>query len=123
MPILEVEIVLRPNESLPDGLAIQLADCAGNLFGSSPGETWVKVRPIPAEQYAENGGLLPEGFYPVFVSVLKARPPSGDDLQTEVSELTSAIAHVCARPTESIHLFYQPDARGRVAFGGRLVIE
>ena len=123
MPILEVEIVLRPTEMLPSDLAARLAECAGAIFGSSPGETWVKVRTIPAEQYAENDSQLPEGFYPVFVSILQARQTPLAAQQAEVAELTASIAHVCGRPTESIHLFYQPEGQGRVAFGGKLVLE
>jgi phenylpyruvate tautomerase PptA (4-oxalocrotonate tautomerase family) len=53
MPILTIEIILRPNESLRRGLAAELADRAGEIFGSAPGETWVKLTTIPAGQYAE----------------------------------------------------------------------
>jgi len=54
MPILDVEVVLEPGEALRLELAGELADRAGEVFGASPGTTWVKVRAIPAEHYAEN---------------------------------------------------------------------
>jgi hypothetical protein len=59
--------------------------------------------------------------YPVFVSVLKARLPSLGRLALEVAELTRAVAAVCHRPAENVHVVYQPEAAGRVSFGGRLV--
>ena len=122
MPILEVEVVLRPGEALPAGLAQELADCAGNIFGSTPGGTWVKVRALAGEQYAENGGA-PQGVYPVVVSVLKARLPPAGTMQAEISGLTALIAWACARPPENVHIVYQPAGRGRVAFGGKLIQE
>jgi phenylpyruvate tautomerase PptA (4-oxalocrotonate tautomerase family) len=121
VPILEVEVVLRPGESLPAGLARELADRAGEAFDSAPGGTWVRVRALAREQYAENGGV--EGMYPVFVSVLKARLPTAWAMQAEISRLTALIARACARPPENVHIFYQPAGMGRVAFGGKLIQE
>lgn len=121
MPILDVEIVLRPGENLRPNLASQLADQAGEVFGAAPGTTWVKLRAIPADDYAENGGGPPQGVYPVFVSILKAKLPDIDKLQAEVASLTAAVAQVCARPPENVHLIYLPEGGGRVAFGGRVV--
>jgi phenylpyruvate tautomerase PptA (4-oxalocrotonate tautomerase family) len=120
MPILTIEIVLRPGETLPSHLAADIADRAGEVFGSPPGRTWVKLRGIPVEHYAENGGAA-EGVYPVFVSVLKSRYLPPDEMQTEVTRLTTAIAQASARPVENVHLVYEPAGAGRVAFGGNLV--
>ena len=121
MPILDVEIVVRPNESLPRELATELANCAGEIFGAPPGTTWVKVRTIARENYAENGDGQPEDVYPVFVSVLKMKLPLPDTLQVEVVRLTAAIAQVCACPQENVHIVYLPEGAGRVAFGGKVV--
>ena len=121
MPIVEVEIVLRPGESLEGGLAHELSNQTGLVFGTPPGRTWVKVRALPSEQYAENGGGPPPGVYPVFVSVLKARLPPPDRLAMEAAELTRALAAACRRPPENVHVLYQPEAAGRVSFGGRLL--
>jgi hypothetical protein len=38
-----------------------------------------------------------------------------------VSYPPQAIAHSCGRGVENVHLFYQPEDRGRVAFGERVV--
>lgn len=119
MPILNIEIVMRPGENLPPGLATELADRTGEIFDSPAGNTWVKVYLIPAEYYAENSSA-PNGIFPVFVSVLKAKRPSPDALQVEVNRLTTAIAQICNRPQENVHIIYSPEGRGRVAFGGNL---
>jgi len=121
MPIVDVEIVLRPGESMRAGLAAEIADRCGEVFGSPPGNTWVKLRPIPCDHYAENGGGPPDGVYPVFVLVLKARLPAPDPLRAEVSRLAAAIAEATGRPVENVHIAYLPAAAGRVAFGGELV--
>lgn len=119
MPILTLEIVLRPEETLPEDLASQLAQRAGDILRTPPGGTWVKLTPLAPSQYAENNLAAPE-IYPVFVTVLKAHLPPSDALQTEITALTAAIAELCDRPPENVHLFYT-EGHGRVAFGGRLV--
>ena len=103
------------------GLAAEIADRCGQVFGSAPGSTWVKLHPFPHEHYAENGGGPPDGVFPVFVSVLKARLPAPDALRVEVARLTAAIAEATRRPAENIHIVYLPAGAGRVAFGGELV--
>jgi len=120
MPILDVEIVLRPDERITGDLAADIAERAGAIFGSAPQQTWVKLRLLAREQYAENGGGPPAGVYPLFVSVLKAHMPAPELLQAEVVPLAAAIAAACARPIEHIHIVYLPSAAGRVAFGGVL---
>ena len=121
MPILDVEIVLAPRESLPPDLAASLADAAATALGTSPGGTWVKIRPLPHTGYAEDAGGPPEEVRPVFVRILKAALPSADAMQSEVTALTQAIARACNRPEANVHVLYEPEARGRLAFGGRLV--
>lgn len=119
MPILDVEIVTRPHESIRPGLARELADRTGEILGSPPGGTWVKVHLLSGEAYAENQST--EELFPVFVSILKARLPSPEALQIEVTQLTAAIAQACARPEENIHILYLPEGTGRIAFGGKLL--
>ena len=121
MPILDVEIVLQPGESLHPELAGELADRAGEVFGAAPGTTWVKLRAISAEHYAENQTGRPADVYPVFVSVLKAKLPPLNERQREVTQLTEAVARVCRRPPENVHILYLPEGAGRMAFGGTLV--
>ena len=121
MPILDVEIVASDStQGLPADLTQSLADTAAKIFGTSQGTVWVKVKTIPSTQYAEDSGK-PQGVCPVFVTVLKSRIPEGSALDDEIIKLTQAIAKVLNRPAENIHIFYQPDGAGRIAFGGKLV--
>jgi phenylpyruvate tautomerase PptA (4-oxalocrotonate tautomerase family) len=121
MAILDLEIVLRPDELLAPGLAGDLAERCGEVLDSPPGNTWVKLHSVPREHYAENGGGPPEGVYPVFVSVLKARLPAPEALSTEVARLTAAVARGTGRSAEHVHVVYLPAGGGRVAFGGKVL--
>jgi len=122
MPILDVEIVTPLGEQFRPTLAKELADTVGLILESRPVSTWVRIRTILAEQYAEGPGAGPAVF-PVFVHVLKAALPDPDAMQPEVARLTSAVAELCGRPSQNVHILYQPEGRGRVAFGGKLVQE
>ena len=118
MPIVDVEIIT--SEPLDGGLAARLADMAAQGFGSPPASTWVRVRSLPPEHYAENGTATPTGWRCVFVTVLKAQRLTGSALEIEVRALTEGVARVCGRPVENVHILYEPDAQGRIAFGGVL---
>ena len=121
MPIVDIEIVIRANEVIRADMVSELADEMGEIFHSSPGETWIKVHPLSADQYAENG-RTPNGIYPVFVTVIKSKLSSIEEMQNEVAKITGAVAQLCGRPSDNIHVIYQPEGRGRVAFGGKLVL-
>jgi len=123
MPILDVQIVLRPGEELPPNLASAIADAAAPVFGAPPGNTWVLVKALPASAYAEDSSPPGEGFIPVFVSVLKARLDPIEKLKEEAMRLSKAIAIACQRPQENVHILYEPEALGRIAFGGHLMME
>jgi hypothetical protein len=58
---------------------------------------------------------------PVIVNILKRRVPPPDLIEVEVTELTRTIAGILDRPHEHVHLKYESDAIGRVAYGGKLV--
>lgn len=118
MPIVDVEIVT--SESLDGGLAARIADMAAQVFGGPPASTWVRVRPLPQEHYAENGTAFPVGWRSVFVTVLKAQRPTGPALEAEARALTEGVARICGRPFENVHILYEPDAQGRIVFGGSL---
>jgi phenylpyruvate tautomerase PptA (4-oxalocrotonate tautomerase family) len=122
MPILTVEIVARESEEIAPNLAGAIADAAGEIFGSAPGRTWVRLHVLPAAHYAENGTPSDATPEPVFVTVLKAEPPIGVVLADEAAQLVSAIGALCGRPSETVHVFYEPPAAGRVAFGGKPVV-
>jgi phenylpyruvate tautomerase PptA (4-oxalocrotonate tautomerase family) len=121
VPILDIEIVLQPGETIRAGLAAEIADRVGEIMATPKGGTWVKLYPILAEHYAENDAGPNGGIFPVFASVLKSRLPDHDAMKAEVAALTNAIAKACARPPENVHIIYQPAAANRVAFGGKLV--
>ena len=120
MPILDVEIVLRADERLDPGLAAEIADRCGEVFGSPPGNTWVKLHLMPRDHYAENGGGPPVGVYPVFASVLKAGCLRRMRCVLRWRRLTAAIAQATGRPEEHVHVAYSPEGAGRVAFGGEI---
>ena len=120
MPLLEIEIVGEVKETAVNGLARRLADAAGGVFGSAPHTTWVRLRVLSAANYSENEGAA-AGIAPVFVKVTQRTNPERDALRTEIRSLTEAIARVCGRPAENVHVCYEPPADGRQAFGGRLV--
>ena len=102
-------------------LAADIAQFAGEIFGSPAGNTWVKIRSLPVTNYAENDPGVRDPVCPVFVSVLKATLPAGVEMQREVTRLTAMIAQVCNRPAQNVHILYLLAEAGRVAFGGQLV--
>lgn len=120
MPILEVEMVVAEGEALPGGLAADLGERAGRVFGAEPGTTWLRLRALGRDGYAENGGGPPEGIWPVFVTVLKRTLLPPEQRRIEAARLAAALAEGCGRPVENVHILYLPEGAGRVAFGGKL---
>ena len=121
MPIVTVEFVSDSDHPIRDGLAQALADAVGHVLGTPSGQTWVRLRSLRPNQYAENGAHLEPCEFPVFVTLLERLPPAGAELQAQVTYLTEAIAKVVGRPGGCVHIEYASAARGRVSFGGRLV--
>ncbi|MCA9872136.1 MAG: hypothetical protein KC441_00715 [Anaerolineales bacterium] len=121
MPVLDIDVITRPGEMLPENLANDLANAAADIFASPPGQTWVKLRPLPHTQYAENGGGPPDGVFPVFVTILQAHRPPREQLTAQVTQLCQRVAAACRRSPEHVHILYLPDGVGRIAFGGKLV--
>jgi phenylpyruvate tautomerase PptA (4-oxalocrotonate tautomerase family) len=121
VPIVEIEIVLGAGERLRPELAEHLADRLGDVFDAPSGTTWVRLRRLSVDDYAENGGRPSPGELPVFVSVLKRRQPPRDQMQGEVDRITTLVAAACGRPPDHVHVVYQADGAGRVAFGGNIV--
>ena len=120
MPIVDVEIVERPGEGLAPGLAARLADALGGALDAAPGKVWVRLRALAAGHYAESGAG--EGRpSPVFVTLLASVPPEGGELDRMVGRVTEAVSRVACRPAENVHVLVQPAARGRIAFGGKVV--
>ena len=117
MPIIDLEIV----GDAPLPAAQPIADALGALLGTPPGRTWLRVRRLPADCYAENDGPVTGSDLPVFVTVLHADPPAGAARVAEMSALTAAIARALACDPACVHVQYAPAEAGRQAFGGRLV--
>ena len=123
MPILDVEVVVPTGLRLDPGLTPKIAEAAGQIFGTPAGGTWVKLRTLSYEFYAEGGSPTQDNEWPVFVTVLKAKIPEPAALEREVIHLTTEIARICRRPRESVHILYLPEGVGRMAFGARIVAE
>jgi len=121
MPILEIELIGDPAEEATADLASRLADAAAEVFGSDPRQTWVRLGYTPVSQYGENSAGSPIDVAPVFVRVLKYRRPDAEQLRREVRLLAEAIGRESGRSPEQVHIVYEPDAAGRIAFGGKLV--
>jgi phenylpyruvate tautomerase PptA (4-oxalocrotonate tautomerase family) len=118
MPIIKLEIVLYPQEELDEALAQKLANALGQIFGTGPNETWVMVRPVEANHYAENDET--QRYYPVFASVLKGAWPERALLEKEANQLNQVIGELCHRPQAHVHILYETPASGRIAFGGQI---
>jgi len=120
MPIVDIEIVLKANETIPSEMASELADRVGEIFGSPKNGTWVKVHGISSSHYAENGGK-DEDVYPVFITILKSSLPKPEEMQKEVDTIISVVASISNRSRSLVHVIYEPEGKGRVAFGGKIV--
>ncbi len=121
MPIVDVEVVCDAAARQPLPRACALADALGAVLGTPPGRTWVRVRLLGSDAYAENQSTLSPEELPVFVTVLHARLPAGEPLALEAKAITVAVAKCLARSPERVHVQYAPAALGRQAFGGTLV--
>src|SRR3954452_19260662 len=118
MPIVDVELI--GDDDLPSATTQRLADVLGEALSSRPQGTWVRLRRLDRSGYAENAGVA-DDVHPVFVTVLERIRPSGQDLRDRIARVTAAVAEVTGRDPAHVHVLYDADARGRLAFGGDLV--
>jgi phenylpyruvate tautomerase PptA (4-oxalocrotonate tautomerase family) len=121
MPIVTVEVIADGNDTMVHDIAQLLADAIGRALESPPGQTWVRVRSLARDQYAENESPLEAAELPVFVSILKQHSPQRAEIEDEVAALTHAVAQVIGRPATCVHIEYAPPAAGRLSFGGVFV--
>ena len=122
MPIIRLELVIRGDSERVGRETLQdLADELGEYFQTDRASTWVKVDYVPFEQYAENQAELGRDVKPTLVYLLKYRIPPQDRLAQEAKDLARIVAKHLQRPEENTHLIFEPDGKGRVAFGGELV--
>ena len=121
MPLVEIEVVCSAREREQLQSARALANALGRVFGSSPGQTWVRLRVLDSSQYAENDAQLSASELPVFVTVLHAHPPTGPALASEAKSVTQCVATCLGRAATQVHVEYAPAGAGRQAFAGKLV--
>ena len=123
MPIVDVEVVTGAAD--PDAIGKEtlqlLADELGDLFGSDPGGTWVRLRSIDQNACAENGAVIGPDARPTFVNILRAETPERGALRREMQRIAEIVARTLDRPRENVHVLYAPGASGRIGFGGMLV--
>ena len=122
MPIIDVRPVVPPSCKLPDDAAQSLADSISGVLNAEIGRVWVRLAEIPDGKYAENGAGVEGNDLPVFVEVLHAVWPAQEDKAQEAAALAAAVATCLGRQVERVHVEYAPPARGRIAFGGKLVV-
>ena len=121
MPIVDIEVVTDASEPAARKEQLQsLADELGDLFGSDPGDTWIRLRSIDRRGYAENRTLIDGSVRPTFVSVLRYELPDAVELRREMAGIAEAVARILDRPRENVHVLYSPGAKGRIGFGGEL---
>lgn len=114
MPIVDIEFV---GERTSD--AQSYADRLGIVFGSAPGTTWVRLRSLDSESYAENGP--PTDQQPIFVTVLLRRHPNEAALSSLARRVAEVVGDVAGRARTDVHVVFAERGAGRVAFGGNLM--
>ncbi len=123
MPIVDVEVVTGAAD--PEVIGKEtlqlLADELGSLFGSDPGGTWVRLRSIDQNAYAENRAVIGSDARPTFVNILRAELPEHAALRREMIKVAEIVARRLDRPQENVHVLYAPGASGRIGFGGALL--
>jgi phenylpyruvate tautomerase PptA (4-oxalocrotonate tautomerase family) len=122
MPIVDVRPVVSSTSKLPVAAAQSLADSIAQVLGAQIGRVWVRVAEIPDETYAENGASVRDNELPVFVQVLHAEWPIEEVRVQQSAALSAAVATCMGREVSRVHIEYAPPGRGRIAFGGKLVV-
>jgi hypothetical protein len=121
VPILDVELVCHSEVDFRAVEAGAVVEAAAKVFASPKGRTWVRLRCLRSECYAENESSLSVDELPVFVTVQLAQLPSEDVIEGQVLALTQAVARAVGREPSRVHVAYAPAGAGRQAFGGALV--
>lgn len=111
-----VDITLIGEARSAETASAGLAQAIGKVLGAAEGSVWVTLTRRPAADYAENGAPpLPP---PVFVRVL-VRDEERSTRDAQARDIAGAVAVTLSRPVERVHVIFEPDAAGRVYFGGR----
>lgn len=115
MPIFHVETTRRPGRAQLRSLADEL----GVLFSAPPGHVWVRIVPVDPALYAENATESPPDS--VFVRVILRALPEEPELEKKAARITQLVAAALSKPLDDVHVYFDPPAAGRIAFGGALV--
>jgi len=122
MPILTIELLMADGDpDVPAQTLQKLTDALGELFQSAAGGTWVKLRHLHSSNYAENQVTLTASIRPVMVEIIHSRLPAESELAIQAATVCELVASHLERPEENVHILYQPNAAGRIAFGGKLI--
>lgn len=121
MPIVDIEVVTADTRTIGKDRLQILADELGHLFGSDSGGTWVRLRSIDPDAYAENQAAGGPQARPAFVNILRAELPESSELRREMAGVAEIVARVLDHHRESVHVLYGLAARGRIGFGGELM--
>ena len=87
MPIIEIDVVPRPDEITGGRATNAAANKLGDVLNSNPGQTWIKLRALEPKEYAENGMGSRHDVYPIFISLLIAKESSEDELNKDTLRL------------------------------------
>ena len=122
MPIVDVRPVVSASRELPANAARLLAEAISQVLNAEAGRVWVRLAEIPQDRYAEYGTDIEDDDLPGFATVLLADWPEQDLRVGQAEAVAFAVAASLGRQAERVHIEYSPPGRGRVAFGGRLVV-
>ena len=121
MPLIDVQVILKPGETLANNFASKIADTIGQTMDSPPGHVWVKVTSVSRSSYAENGSTIPDKMAPIFISVLLGELPETAQLEQLSANMAAAVAAVSKRKKSEVHIVFEPAGVGRVSFAGNLM--
>ncbi len=121
MPIIHVQAVVSDTHTLPSDTTQILANQLAKVLQAKAGTVWVRLTEFPKCNYAENETTVSNTALPVFVEILHADWPEVAQRAAEASTLAAAVANILGRKVEQVHIEYAQPARGRIAFGGKLV--
>jgi phenylpyruvate tautomerase PptA (4-oxalocrotonate tautomerase family) len=114
MPIIDITLIGEAPGA--PALTAELAQAIGDALRADAATVWVTLTRRAAGEYAENGP--PPSPPPVFVRVL-ALGDDGPSRAARARAIGAAVAATIGHPAERVHVIFEPDAAGRVFFGGR----
>jgi phenylpyruvate tautomerase PptA (4-oxalocrotonate tautomerase family) len=122
MAVVEIELVVAHSMEgeLSGNQTSAVANTLAEIFGTGPNRTWVRFRYLPSNHYAQNGTYDESRELPVFIRILKNRPPQKEEMAEQMIAIARRLAPIIGRPAEFIHILYEPTARGRFGVGGVL---